>query len=149
MRYFDNTNPRKNRKITHFADEITIVIGGKKQNIRKMIAKASEDTGIYEQIEKYGIDVNTQPSIEETVMDFTAIKGDLRTAIERGMAAKEMFKRLPIDVRKEFNNDENLFMEQGVDWMNKVHQQIIEKQKAAQQAAQQTAQQQSTTKEGE
>lgn len=137
MRYFDTTNPRKNRKITHFENEITITIGGKKQNIRKMIAKASEDTGIYEQIEKYGIDVNTQPTIEETVMDFTAIKGDLRTAIERGMAAKEMFKRLPINVRKEFNNDENLFMEQGVAWMDKKYQEFIEKQKATQKIQQQ------------
>lgn len=135
MRYFDNTNPRKNRKITHFADEITITIGGKKQNIRKMIAKASEDTGIYEQIEKYGIDVNTPISVEETVMDFTEMAGDLRTVMEKGMLAKEMFKRLPLSVRKEFNNDEELFMREGVNWMNnqnKIIQEKLAKQKEQQ-----------------
>lgn len=139
-RYFDNTNPRKNRKITHFDNEIFIEIGGKKQNIRKMIAKASEDTGIYEQIEKYGIDVNTPISVEETVMDFTEMAGDLRTVMEKGMLAKEMFKRLPLSVRKEFNNDENLFMTEGIDWMNKqnkIIQENIAKQKAEQQPVQQ------------
>lgn len=106
-----------------------------------MIAKASEDTGIYEQIEKYGIDVNTQPSIEETVMDFTALtQGGLRGAIEQGMKARDMFKNLPLDVRKEFNNDENLFMEQGVTWMKQKHQEFIAKQKAAQEAAKQEQQ---------
>lgn len=137
-RYFEQTNPRENRKITHFEDEIFITIGGKKQNIRKMIKKASEDTGIYEQIEKYGINPEQQPEIEETVMDFTAMAGDLRTAIERGQLAKQMFKRLPIDVRKEFNNDENLFMRDGVAWMENKHKEY--QKKIAEQQAQAQAQ---------
>lgn len=133
-RLFDKTNPRKNRKITFFKKEIFIEMGGKKIDLRKMIHKNAEDTGIYEQIEKYGLNPIEKIDIDETVMDFTQIAGDLRSVIERGQLAREMFKRLPIEVRKEFNNDENLFMREGDAWMTKKHQEILEKQKAQQPA---------------
>lgn len=135
-RIFDKTNPRKNRKITVFEKEIFINMGGKKIDIRKMIKKNAEDTGIYEQIEKYGINPIDKVSIEDVVMDFTTIAGDLRTAIEKGQLAKQMFKNLPMEVRKEFNNDENLFMQQGENWFTKKMTEIKEKQQPKQPATQ-------------
>ena len=131
-RFFDTTNPRKNRKITNFPKEIMIELGGKKQDIRKMIKTNAEGTGIYEQIEMYGLNPIQPVEITEFVQDFTEMAGDLRTAIERGQLAKQMFRQLPIEVREEFNNDEDLFMRTGEDWINKKRDEFIKQQQAQQ-----------------
>lgn len=137
QRLFDKTNPREKRKVTHFEDEIFITMAGKKQNIRKLIATNAEDCGIYEQIEKYGLNPIAKVEISDVVEDYTQLAGDLRTTIERGQLAKEMFKNLPLEVRKEFNHDENLFMQQGESWMKDKWNQILKQRQLQQQKQQQ------------
>ena len=131
-RFFETTNPRKNRKITNFPKEILIELGGKKQDIRKMIKTNAEGTGIYEQIEMYGLNPIQPIEISEFVQDFTELSGDLRTAIERGQLAKQMFRQLPIEVREEFNNDEDLFMKTGESWINKKREDFMKAQQQTQ-----------------
>ena len=96
----------------------------------------AEGTGIYEQIEMYGLNPIQPVEITEFVQDFTEMAGDLRTAIERGQLAKQMFKQLPIEVREEFNNDEDLFMRTGEQWINQKREEFAKAQQA-QQAQQQ------------
>lgn len=136
-RLFDKTNPRKNRKITFFPKEILIELDGKKQNIRKMIKENAEGTGIYEQIELYGINPIQQPDIGEVIEDYTTVAGDLRDAIERGLLAKRMFRQLPLEIRKEFNNDDELFMKTGESWIKNKREELLKKAQANQQPVQQ------------
>lgn len=136
-RLFDKTNPRKNRKITKFGTP-TIKMAGKDINLRKMIHKNAENTGIYEQIELYGLNPIQPISIEDTVMDFTKVTGDLRSVIDKGLKAREMFKNLPIEVRQKFNHDPEQFMSEGPAWLEEQHKKILKRQeeiKLAQQKA--------------
>lgn len=136
-RLFDKTNPRKNRKITVFGKP-TIKMAGKEWDLRKMIHKNAENTGIYEQIELYGLNPIQRISVEETVMDFTKVTGDLRSVIDKGIKARELFKNLPLEIRQKFNHDPEKFMREGPTWLENQHKQILKKQeeiKLAQQKA--------------
>ena len=125
-RFFDKTNPRKNRKITVFGKP-TIKMAGKELDLRKMIHKNAENTGIYEQIELYGLNPIQPISIEETVMDYTAVAGDLRSVMDKGIKARELFKNLPLEIRQKFNHDPEQFMREGPAWLEDQHKQILKK----------------------
>lgn len=131
-RLFDKTNPRKNRKITVFGKP-TIKMAGKELDLRKMIHKNAENTGIYEQIELYGLNPIQPISIEETVMDYTEIAGDLRSVMDKGLKARELFKNLPLEIRQKFNHDPEQFMREGPAWLEDQHKQILKKQEELQQ----------------
>lgn len=126
-RLFDKTNPRKNRKITVFGKP-TIKMAGKELDLRKMIHKNAENTGIYEQIELYGLNPVQPISIEETVMDYTTVAGDLRSVMDKGLKARELFKNLPLEIRQKFNHDPEQFMREGPAWLEDQHKQIIKRQ---------------------
>lgn len=121
--YAEKMNPREKRKITKFGNP-KIIMGGKQKDLRRMIEKNAEDTGIYEQIDKYGLNPIAEIPIEEAIQDFTQVAGDLRSSIERGMIAKQKWTELPKEIRKEFNNDINEFMINGFDWMQKQKEKI-------------------------
>lgn len=123
--YAEKMNPREKRKITKFGDP-TIIMGGKKKNLRRMIEENARDTGIYEQIDKYGLNPIQEIPIEEAIQDFTEVAGDLRSSLERGMLAKQKWKELPREIRKEFDNDINTFMKNGFDWMQTQQEKITE-----------------------
>lgn len=124
--YAEQMNPREKRKITKFGEPF-IVMGGKKKNLRRMIEENAKDTGIYEQIDKYGLNPIQEIPIEETIQDYTQIAGDLRTSMEKGMEAKRKWSELPLEIRKEFNHDPNEFMKHGHDWMIQKFQKMEEK----------------------
>lgn len=134
-RIFDKTNPRKNRKKTTFGKP-TINMAGKELDLRKMIHKNAENTGIYEQIELYGLNPIQPISIEETVMDYTTVAGDLRSVMDKGFKARELFKNLPIDIRQKFNHDPEQFMREGPSWLENQHKQFIKKQEELKQKQQ-------------
>lgn len=134
-RLFNKTNPRKNRKITVFGRP-TIKMAGKELDMRKMIHKNAENTGIYEQIELYGLNPIQPISIEETVMDYTAVAGDLRSAMDKGIQARNLFRNLPLEVRQKFNHDPEQFMREGPAWMEEQYKQILKKQETLKQQPQ-------------
>lgn len=138
-RLFDKTNPRKNRKITVFGKP-TIKMAGKELDLRKMIHKNAENTGIYEQIELYGLNPIQPISIEETILDYTAVAGDLRSVMDKGIKARELFKNLPLEIRQKFNHDPEQFMREGPAWLEDQHKQILAKQKELEEQAKQGAQ---------
>lgn len=120
-------NNRKNRVITKFGDPVMIK-AGKRINIRDMIKENAVDTGIYEQIDKYGLNPIQEIPIEETVQDFTRMAGDLRTSLEKGKLARTMWGNLPREIRNEFDNDIERFTQEGTTWFNNQMQIIKEKQ---------------------
>lgn len=137
-RLFNKTNPRKNRKITVFGRP-TIKMAGKELDMRKMIHKNAENTGIYEQIELYGLNPIQPISIEETVMDYTTISGDLRSVMDKGILARNLFRNLPLEVRQKFNHDPEQFMREGPAWLEEQHKQILKKQETLKQQTQEGA----------
>ena len=48
--------------------------------------------------------------------DFTSFKG-LREMKEQQQMANQMFNNLPLETRKIFNNDKNVFMRDGEKWL--------------------------------
>lgn len=108
-------NPRKNRVITKFGKPVMIK-AGKRIDIRQMIKENAVDTGIYEQIEKYGLNPIQEIPIDETVQDYTEMASDLRTSLEKGKLARQMWANLPREIRNEFDNDIERFGAEGDAW---------------------------------
>lgn len=102
----------RQRQQQHF-DKETIVVEkcGKKINIYDMIQEAREDTEIYPTLEKYGCIDKMMLNREDVYADFTKLQEmrDLRGIKDFDIQAKNMFYNLPLEVRKEFDNDINKF----------------------------------------
>lgn len=93
---------------------------GVEYNNYDKIQEAREDTEIYETLEKYGCLDKIMLNKEGVYGDFTKFKG-LRELKEQQEMAENMFNRLPLEVRKEFQNDKSLFMRDGEKWIkNKI-----------------------------
>lgn len=91
---------------------------GKEFDVHDWIQEGREDTEIYTTLEKYGCLDRMEVDHELLFGDMTEM-ADLRGTIERAKRAKELWEGLPIDIRTEFNNDSELFAEQGLDWLKK------------------------------
>lgn len=97
-------------------------------NVYDFIQEGREDTEIYPTLEKYGsIDRMKKDLTEEQQKalynDFTVIQemGDYRGVKDYQNKAKQMFYELPLEVRKEFENDINKFTKDGAKWLkNKI-----------------------------
>lgn len=95
-------------------------------NVYDFIQEGREDTEIYPTLEKYGsIDVMkiNRGKEEQLFQDFTDIQelDGYRGVLDYQKKAKEMFYSLPLEVRKEFNNDINKFTQNGHEYLkNKI-----------------------------
>lgn len=125
-KYAESLNPRENRKKTKFGNP-KIIMGGKQQDLRRMINENAKDTKIYEQIDKYGLNPISEPTVEEAITDWTQLAGNLRDSIEKGMEAKRQWGKLPKEIRQNFNNDINEFMVNGPNWMKQQYENMIKK----------------------
>lgn len=88
---------------------------GQELDVREWINENNVDCEIYETLEKYG-------TIKQKPVDSIRIVGemenlDLRKYLDRKIAEEDLWKSLPIEIRKDFNNDPNKFMEEGLDYM--------------------------------
>lgn len=93
---------------------------GKKFKVRDWIQAGREDTEIYETLEKYGSIERMKVDIKPLYGDMTKIK-DLRNIHEMVKKSEELWESLPIEMRREFQHDKKIFMEQGEDWLkNKI-----------------------------
>lgn len=108
---------RRERKCQHFDKEkITLKKAGKEFNVYDKIQENSEDTEIYEVLEKYGCIDKIILNKTDVYADFTNFK-DLRGLKEQQIAANNMFYSLPLEVRQKFNNDKNIFVKDGEKWL--------------------------------
>lgn len=89
---------------------------GEKINIYDQIQAATEDTDIYQTLEKYG-------SIKPLEIDKKAIYAefnqmyDKRDLHNQQIAAQNLWDKLPYKVREQFHNDKLEFMENGQKWL--------------------------------
>lgn len=103
---------------------------GKKINVYDFIQEGREDTEIYPTLEKYGCIDKMMINKEDVFADYTELQKmqDLRGIKDFEIKAKQMFYNLPLDVRKEFDNDINKFTKGADEFVAKLRQQENEKQ---------------------
>lgn len=102
--------------------EPTWVKYGKEEKVQDYIEANKTDTEIYECLEKYGCLKPLEMDYEGTYADFTNML-DLRGSLERMHKANEMWKQVPAEIKKEFNNDIHEFTDRGMEWVtNKIQQ---------------------------
>ena len=89
---------------------------GQELDVREWINENNVDCEIYETLEKYGTVKQRQADLPQIVGEMEQL--DLRKFLDRQIATENLWKSLPLDVRKEFKNNENEFMEKGIEWMN-------------------------------
>ena len=134
MRFYHKMTERefKAKKI----DTAAIVIqAGKPINWKKFTQDNNVDLDIYEVREKYDGEYRNRlkydPEIEAAEIDHTMT---LDKVYERNKAIQNQWLNLPEQVRMEFNNDVNEFVDRGQEWLNKQRQKVIDERKKYEEA---------------
>lgn len=109
----------------------TVVQAGKVINWKKFTQENNVDLDIYEVREKYdGQYVNRlkyDPEIGKVEIDHTMT---LEKVYERNKAIKNQWLNLPLEIRKEFDNDINNFIDNGQKWLNNKVEKIVKERQA-------------------
>lgn len=109
-----------------FDKDLKITKAGKTFKMYDAIQEANVDTDIYQVALKYGMRGaekecaqtymrNNMMQLEEDMQEFM----DLRNVLDRKIAADNMWSDLPIEIKKEFNNNVNEFMDNGQEWLQR------------------------------
>lgn len=112
FKYLEMYAPSKGQ---HFEKDF-VERAGKVICVDDWIQAGREDTEIYPTLEKYGCIDRMVLDTEGVYADVSASK-DLRGSLEQIKEANKIWENLPIDVRKEFNNDKYEFMDRGEKWL--------------------------------
>lgn len=98
--------------------EPTIEIKGAKIKVRDWINENNTDCEIYETLEKYGI-INVRKMNDEELKAIASEIGNmnLMEAMDRLKEGEKIWKDLPLEMRKEFNNDVEEFIKNGEKWV--------------------------------
>lgn len=100
--------------------KITLTKAGKTYNVYDKIQEGREDTEIYPTLEKYGCIDRMMLDKQGVYADFQNFN-DLRDLKDQQNMATNMFYALPLETRKEFNNNINTFVKEGEKWLkNKI-----------------------------
>ena len=100
--------------------KITLTKAGKTFNVYDKIQEGREDTEIYPTLEKYGCIDRMMLDKQGVYADFQNFN-DLRDLKDQQNMATNMFYNLPLETRKEFNNNINTFVKEGEKWLkNKI-----------------------------
>lgn len=102
--------------------EPTWVKYGKTEKVQDYIEANKTDTEIYECLEKYGCLKPLEMDYEGMYNDFSEM-ADLRGSLDKMHKANEMWKQVPAEIKKEFNNDMHEFTDKGMEWLSKKLQQ--------------------------
>ncbi|QCS36102.1 minor capsid protein [Capybara microvirus Cap1_SP_124] len=126
---FKNKKFRERKQQSFDKEKIFVEKCGKKINVYDMIQENREDTEIYPTLEKYGCIDKLMLNREELYEDFTEIQKmqDLRGVNDYKIAAENAFYKLPIEIRKEFDNNINKFTSKGAEYINKLKAEDLEK----------------------
>lgn len=113
---FEKFKWRERKSQTFDKSKILLKKAGKTYNVYDKIQESREDTEIYPTLEKYGCIDRMILDTKGVYADFTNFKG-LREIKEQQAEADRMFNNLPLETRKIFNNDKNVFMRDGEKWL--------------------------------
>lgn len=115
---FMNWRERKAQKFDK--SKIFLTKAGKTYNVYDKIQEGREDTEIYPTLEKYGCIDRMMLDTHGVYADFQNFN-DLRDLKDQQNMATNMFYNLPLETRKEFNNNINTFLKEGENWLkNKI-----------------------------
>lgn len=122
---FKNFQDPRERKQQNFDRELIHVVKcGQKINVYDAIQAASEDTDIYETLEKYGcIDSMQKYNGEEIKQDYDDYVS-LQDLQERQIHANNMWAKLPAGVREKFHNNIYEFLNNAPEWLQKEEEKI-------------------------
>lgn len=90
---------------------------GEKYVYYDRIQEARQDTEIYPTLEKYGCLDPMIVNKEQMYLDLRGWKTDARSLTEMTMKADEMWNKLPHDIKAKFENNRDLFMRDGEQWL--------------------------------
>lgn len=117
---FEFMNWREKKAQKFDKSKITLTKAGKTYNVYDKIQEGREDTEIYPTLEKYGCIDRMMLNTQGVYADFQNFK-DLRELKDQQNMATNMFYNLPLETRKEFNNNINTFVKEGEKWLkNKI-----------------------------
>lgn len=125
----------REEKLTKIDINATVNQAGNIINWKKYTQENNYDLDIYEVREKYDGQYRNRlkydPEVEKAEIDHTLT---LDKVFERQKALKNQWLNLPLEVRKEFDNDVNNFIDNGQTWLDTkvkaVQKERLEKQKA-------------------
>lgn len=129
---FENRNFRERSQQKFDRKKIFFERNGKKINVYDFIQEGREDTEIYPTLEKYGCIDKMMLNKEDVYADYTQLQEmqDLRGIKDFENKAKQMFYNLPLEVRKEFDNDINKFTKGADEFVAKLKKEDEEKAKS-------------------
>ena len=111
-------DPRERKQQAFDREVIHIIKCGQKINVYDSIQAASEDTDIYETLEKYGsIESMQKYNGEEIKQDFDDYMS-LQDLQERTNKANNMWEKLPAGVREKFHNNIFEFLQKAPKWLD-------------------------------
>lgn len=117
---FYHKMPERNFEAKKIDTNATVIQAGKPINWKKFTQDNNIDLDIYEVREKYDGEYRNHlkydPEIEAAEIDHTMT---LEKVYERNKAIQNQWLNLPEQVRMEFNNDVNEFIDRGQEWLNK------------------------------
>ena len=136
----------KRMQIRFNKENIVFLRNGEEVNIDQYTQEQNIDTTIYDVLKKYKGDMTmTKAELNKLsnriVEDVSMIK-DLNDLYAEKKRAEQVWSNLPLEIRKEFDNNPAKFMKNGINWAN----QKIKEYEALTKAPTQTAQ---TTTTGE
>ena len=111
-------DPRERKQQAFDREVIHIIKCGQKINVYDSIQAASEDTDIYETLEKYGsIESMQKYNGEEIKQDFDDYMS-LQDLQERTNKPNNMWEKLPAGVREKFHNNIFEFLQKAPKWLD-------------------------------
>lgn len=128
-----------------FDKDLKVTKAGKTFKIYDAIQEANVDTDIYEVARKYGM-VGAEKECAQTYLaknynqleeEFQEVQ-DLRSVLDQSIKANNMWSDLPIEIKREFNNDVNEFRDRGQEWIGKIASEFRRKQEELKAQQQQT-----------
>ena len=111
-----------NRAIHDFTLNEKIKRNGEELNLQKYINENNRDCTIYQVLETYRGDLKLTQArmnvLTHQVSDELMEIKDLRDALTVMKKAEETWKQMPLEIRKEFNNNVSEFQKNGLNWAN-------------------------------
>lgn len=124
---------KRDEVLTKIDNNATVNRAGQKINWKKYTQEQNVELDIYDVLEKYDGKYRNRlkydPEIELAEIDHTMT---LEKVFDRNKAIKQQWLNLPLEVRNEFNNDVNTFVDKGQAWLENKVKETQKKQKEEQ-----------------
>ena len=122
----------------NFEEDPKIKRNGKMVSLKEYTNTASIDTNIYDVMAKYNSNAQmTAEAMKSNAMFISEEMAEIKSmsdALNRTIASKRIWSELPLEIRKEFANNRQIFLLNGKAWAEKKIKEINDLQKPAETA---------------